>query len=475
MDGTAVKSAFALLLTKVTKHAVSGIYLNNTKEEMLIKRTISGMTGKGSINHNCRKFHAENTVPERSHLNVEYCNENIKDVYHELFDEAVERYNAKQKRRDRCIDDYYEKIRSGKQEKLFHEVIMQIGNKDDCASETKNGALAAKILDEYMREFQQRNPTLRVFSAHLHMDEATPHLHIDFVPYITESKRGVDTRVSMKQALGALGFKGGSRGDTELNQWINSEKQQLAMVMERHGIEWEQKGTHEEHLSVLEFKKKERAKEVAELEKLVGEKQEDIQALDTILKENLEQIDVLEAKREEAESVTDEAVQKAEKAKKKADKAEQKLKEIAPLVDKVQAFAGDYGRPATELLPEAGKIESGKSYRENKAIPFFDKIMKKVLSLYVAYCDIKAKYEGLVRNYNNLSDRKERLQVRNKMLEERVEELEAVAQDYGRVRNSFGADKIDDLLKDVKEKEQLKLEAEKERRKMQRKNQRDAR
>ena len=96
------------------------------------------MTGKGSINHNCRKFHAENTDPERSYLNVEYCNENIKEVYHELFDEAVERYNEKQTRKDRCIDDYYEKIRSGKQEKLFHEIIMQVGNKDDCASDTKN-------------------------------------------------------------------------------------------------------------------------------------------------------------------------------------------------------------------------------------------------------------------------------------------------------------------------------------------------
>ena len=98
-----------------------------------------------------------------------------------------------------------------------------IGNKDDCASYSENGELAAKILDEYMKEFQQRNPTLRVFSAHLHIDEATSHLHVDFVPYITESKRGVDIRVSLKQALGSLGFKGGSRGDTELNQWINAE------------------------------------------------------------------------------------------------------------------------------------------------------------------------------------------------------------------------------------------------------------
>ena len=110
------------------------------------------------------------------------------------------------------------------------------------------GRSAAKILDEYMQDFQRRNPSLRVFSAHLHMDEATPHLHIDFVPYITGSKRGLDTRVSLKQALTALGFKGGTRRETELNQWVSAEKQQLASIMLEHGIEWEQKGTHEKHL-----------------------------------------------------------------------------------------------------------------------------------------------------------------------------------------------------------------------------------
>ena len=231
-----------------------------------MKRTISFMTGKGSVNHNSRKFHAKNTDPERSCLNVEYCNENVKDVYHELFDEALTRYNEKQTRSDRRIDDYYEKIRSGKQEKPFHEIILQIGDKDNMGAKTENGRLAAKVLDKYMRDFQRRNPTLRVFSAYLHMDEATPHLHIDFVPYTTGSKRGLDTRVSLKQALSALGFKGGTRRETELNQWVAYEKEQLAAVMLEHGIEWEKKGTHEKHLSVLDFEKKERAKEVAELE-----------------------------------------------------------------------------------------------------------------------------------------------------------------------------------------------------------------
>lgn len=107
-----------------------------------------------------------------------------------------------------------------------------------------------------MKGFQERNSTLRVFSVHFHMDEATPHLHIDFVPYITGSKRGLDTRVSLKQALSALGFKGGTRMETELNQWVTAEKQQLASIMLEYGIEWEQKGTHEKHLSLLDFEKK---------------------------------------------------------------------------------------------------------------------------------------------------------------------------------------------------------------------------
>ena len=228
------------------------------------------MVGKGSVNHNSRKFHAKNTDPERSYLNVEYCNENLQLVYHQLFDEAKQRYNAKQKRADRMIPDYYEKIRSGKQEKLFHEVIVQIGNREDMNAQSENGALAAQVLDEYMREFQKRNPNLRVFSAHLHMDEATPHLHIDFVPFTTGSKRGMDTRVSLKKALAAQGYTGGSRGDTEWNQWVAAEKNALAVVMERHGIQWEKKGTHEKHLSVLEFEKRERAKEVAALALAVG-------------------------------------------------------------------------------------------------------------------------------------------------------------------------------------------------------------
>ena len=90
----------------------------------MIKRTISGMIGKGSLAHNRREFFAENVDPDRVQLNICYQNENLKEVYKELFDDAVERYNTG-KRKDRKITNYYEKIRQGKQEKLFHEVLQE--------------------------------------------------------------------------------------------------------------------------------------------------------------------------------------------------------------------------------------------------------------------------------------------------------------------------------------------------------------
>ena len=284
--------------------------------KLMMKRTISGMIGPGSLAHNRRDFIAENVDPDRVQLNICYQNENLKKVYKELFDEAVERYNVG-KRKDRQITNYYEKIRQGKQEKLFHEVIFQIGNREDMAAGTEEGDLAVKILDEYVKDFQKRNPTLRVFSCYLHQDEATPHLHVDFIPYVTGWKgKGKDTKVSLKQALKSLGFQGGNKHDTELNQWINHEKEVLAEIAKQYGIEWEQKGTHEEHLDVYNFKKKERKKEVQKLEQekeyLTAENEE----LKAQIAESRADIQTLKNDKEQAIREKQEAEQRAEDAEK---------------------------------------------------------------------------------------------------------------------------------------------------------------
>ena len=324
-----------------------------------MKRTISAMRGKGSLSHNSRQFIAENVDSSRTPLNVEYRNEDIRAVYHELFDDALAHYNEKQTRRDRVIDDYYEKIRTGKQEKPFEELIIQIGNKDDMNATSENGQLARQMLDEYMQSFQQRNPTLRVFSAHLHMDEATPHLHIDFIPFTTGSKRGLETRVSLKKALEALGFAGGTKSHTELNQWIESEKQALASIMARHDIEWEQKGTHEEHLSVLDYKKQERSKEVAALENQIDTLQEQTAVAATVLSEKQEQLD-----------------------------------DIAPILKNTEKFVRKYDDPE-RLLPEAGMLESGKAFREKKALPILGRLLKYARSLFRENTELKAKMQKL--------------------------------------------------------------------------------
>ena len=361
------------------------------------------MRGKGSLTHNRRDFIAENVDSSRTPLNIEYRNEDIRTVYHELFDGALARYNEKQTRKDRVIDDYYEKIRTSKQEKLFEELIIQIGNKDDMNASSENGQLARQMLDEYMQSFQQRNPTLRVFSAHLHMDEATPHLHIDFIPFTTGSKRGLETRVSLKKALEALGFAGGTKSHTELNQWIESEKQALASIMARHDIEWEQKGTHEEHLSVLDYKKQERSKEVAALETQIDALQEQTATAETALSEKQEQLD-----------------------------------DIAPILKNTEKFVRKYDNPE-RLLPEAGMLESGKAFREKKALPILEKLLKYARSLFRENTELKAKVQRLEKentafksaNWNQTHEMV-RLKMENRELKKDKSKLDALV---GRIGN----------------------------------------
>lgn len=306
-----------------------------------------------------------------------------------------------------------------------------------------------------MKGFQERNPTLRVFSAHLHMDEATPHLHIDFVPYITGSKRGLDTRVSLKQALSALGFKGGTRMETELNQWVTAEKQQLASIMLEHGIEWEQKGTHEKHLSLLDFEKQKRAKEVAALEKQKAELEEHNANMQEVNEKWLDQLENIEREISSAHENREEADKQADQAKKKASQYEKKLTEIAPMVKDMERFAEKYSDDPDEVLPEAGTLETGKSYREKKAKPLIKKIVTVLRSVYRAYLDLSRRFSEMQRSYervwskvNSLTARVEELWNENRMLRENLG-------DFERVKGALGHDTVEKIVQAERQREQV--------------------
>lgn len=373
-----------------------------------MQRTISVMVGKGSVNHNSRKFKAENVDANRTHLNVSYCNKDIRKVYDDLFGEALKRYNDKQKRADRKIDDYYEKICNSKQEKPFYEIILQIGDKDNMSSLDDNGELAKKILDNYFDTFEERNPYLKVFSAHLHMDEATPHLHIDFVPFTTGSKRGLDTRVSLKQALAAQGFTGGTRSDTEWNQWVSSEKSALAFFMKTHGIEWEHKGTHEKHLSVLDFKKQERTAELEKLESEIAEKKDEFEMYQDRIDNFTQGYYVI-------------------------DDLEKKL-DTEP----------DY------QLHEPTKLMSAKSYKTKFVEPLIKKLREVIEAVFALYYQALDSYHRLNMTNKNLYRENQYLSKDNEKLHTENTKLKEQNKDYRLLRKVFGDKQIDNLLEQAR-------------------------
>lgn len=402
------------------------------EKENAMKRTISVMLGKGSTNHNSRQFKASNINTERTQFNISYYNTPIKEVYHELFDAAVERYNAKQTRADRQINDYFEKIRTGKQEKLFYEVIFQVGNIENMASKSEEGQLGAKVLDEFMRSFQERNPYLKVFSAHLHMDEATPHLHVDFVPFTTGSRRGLETRVSLKQALAHQGFTGGTRGDTEWNQWVRSEKEQLSQVMERHGIEWEQLGTHDEHLSVMDYKKVQRIKEVTTLEETVSEKQDEINAL----------IDKEESTKMELDSFLSHLAD-----------VQEKLQTIENKEKFIAKNASHYDNAPEFQLPEPRSLMTTKSYHEKIAKPLVLKLKNAIRSILLQFFE---KTRELTKALDRANNQIWSLSDRLKMYQEDNERLRSVEKDYKWLRRGLGDNKADEIINGIKAQEAIK-------------------
>ena len=196
----------------------------------------------------------------------------------------------------------------------------------------------------------------------------------------------MDTRVSLKQALAAQGYTGGSRSDTEWNQWVEAEKNALAAVMERHEIQWEKKGTHEKHLSVLEFEKRERAKEVAALESQKTELQErvdDLQETCTQQSEQVEQVEkTLQALRDQQLSV--EQVEKVEA-------------KPVPLTGKVMISKQDY-----ETLTTAAQKYVIQEKKEGKIQRLLDAANEKIQGLLRTVSELKQTIFGLNQRVANL-------------------------------------------------------------------------
>ncbi len=219
------------------------------------KISISFRVDSGVVEHNNRTFSAKNVDAARTCENVIYKSENLQEVYHRLFDKALKEYNSK-KRSNEKIPDYYEHIKNGKQEKLFYEAVVQFGDIESCGLKSDNWKTAKEMLDEYVKAFEKRNPNMKVFNVVLHLDEATPHLHIDFVPICTNQSRGLSTRVSLKRALAEQGVTAQSRKKSEWAVWKDKEFEYMTKLLLKHGFDRDIKNANHQHLTVDEYKQR---------------------------------------------------------------------------------------------------------------------------------------------------------------------------------------------------------------------------
>ena len=330
-------------------------------------KTISFVKGKGSLRHNNREFIANNIDEARVPWNTVYIQKPLQEAYEEIFGNAVSEYNAKQKRSDRKIDDYLTKIKnSGNNEKQFYETVVQIGKRDDTGVLDENGNLseAAKvardILDEYARTFQKRNPNLILFNAVLHMDEATPHLHLDYIPVAHGYKTGLSTRNSLTKGLQEMGIAPAvSKSDTETMHWQERERAYISELCKEHEIEIEVLGVDRDSYSIPEYKQAMREKEAAEAEmEILNAEKIEVEAVIANMDQDLEagkkEIEEQKEILEDINTQISDAEKKVAAKEKTLDKildagkpVEKEIAEIRSQVSDVTSFFG--GEPMVKL------------------------------------------------------------------------------------------------------------------------------
>ena len=276
------------------------------------EKRLSHCQGKGSLTHNNRKFNAKNVDDTRTKNNIIFTQQPIEEAYERLFGAAVERYNAKHifKR-----DISQSVVTAADKRKSFYEDVVQIGDMENTGIGTPDAEIAAACLTEYMQGFQKRSPNFYVFNAVLHLDEATPHLHIDYIP-VGHYKSGVDTRNGIAQAL--------------------NEKSRGSLTVEQY-------------------------KEYAKVKEQVEEKKEEVARLD----EQAEYADNLLKHREELRTQVDEIIDRLE------EQYQEKNAAVAQLDEQIEEKSSALTQTAAELADKqslletsAGKVTKLKSISE---------------------------------------------------------------------------------------------------------------
>ncbi len=440
------------------------------ESDALAAKTISFPKGKGHLTHNNREFICNNVVPARTAWNRIYIQESIKDAYEKCFGQALQDYNSVQKRKDRQKDDYLKEIEnSGNKEKTFYENIVQIGKKTDTPVTDENGVLtedakaAIAVLEQYARTFQERNPNLYLFNCVMHLDEATPHLHIDYIPVAHGYKNGMKTRNSLTKAFQQMGFaKAVSRKQNETVAWQEREREYLTELCREQGIEIEVLGVQRDNLSLPEYKTAMR--EVEKLEQQAATLDKRNEVLEQQKDELVQKTSELCGQVQEMEEKNNELVLQAQKLTEQIEEAEVKEKAAKEVLLKHDLRAETFKMISKEVAAETKSMKSvavpvtnlfgSEEYVKvkksdwNKILDAFSKAVSRnhLLEKY------EKKISGLERKIDTLTDQVEKLKrfvaskglgeafvefvksLEPKTMKQKVEEAKDEAEEYNRQR-----------------------------------------
>ncbi len=440
------------------------------ESDALAAKTISFPKGKGHLTHNNREFICNNVVPARTAWNRIYIQESIKDAYEKCFGQALQDYNSVQKRKDRQKDDYLKEIEnSGNKEKTFYENIVQIGKKTDTPVTDENGVLtedakaAIAVLEQYARTFQERNPNLYLFNCVMHLDEATPHLHIDYIPVAHGYKNGMKTRNSLTKAFQQMGFaKAVSRKQNETVAWQEREREYLTELCREQGIEIEVLGVQRDNLSLPEYKTAMR--EVEKLEQQAATLDKRNEVLEQQKDELVQKTSELCGQVQEMEEKNNELVLQAQKLTEQIEEAEVKEKAAKEVLLKHDLRAETFKMISKEVAAETKSMKSvavpvTNLFGSEEYVKVKKSDWNKILDAFskaVSRNHLMEKYEkkisGLERKIDTLTDQVEKLKrfvaskglgeafvefvksLEPKTMKQKVEEAKDEAEEYNRQR-----------------------------------------
>lgn len=386
--------------------------------------TVSIAKGRGYLNHNDRsidRVSEKSWDPESSRKNVICRNIPIQDAYNQIFGKALSEYNQRQidvNHPERQIKNYYDHISRSKQEKPFYEFVVAFGNMND--KDTEIYPVLQRCLDEYITNFDERNPNFKVFQKIVHLDEkGIDHAHLDFIPVSTHNKRGLSVKNSFRGALKEMGYT----GKTAFLDWRQSEEKYMAEILERHGLEFERGSGRDEHLNVRQYQA-----EAREINRLAQQKLKNME-LPSIPEPEIKINPITKS-----ESV--------KLSKTEFDQIKQVIDHQQTQITSLEAQKSDLRAKLENVELKLDTARKKPYMRENETLTqnlekesdFSEKLTKKYENLNNQYIDLFKGYKKLEKENNSLHKENNDLKKENSSLFKKIRELEmkisTITQDF---------------------------------------------